>query len=185
MKQHLQSVNGAKMINTVSSSAELMSALRTKTYTHLIINIIQVDGNTLEILPNIATLYPKMNIMVYSVHQPIEIYANVLKQHNIQYYLNKIADEETTAKLIDQFIQNIKIKKSNLELPKENPFNRLSSRELEVLHYLIQGVSTKEIAETLNLKMNSISTFKQRIFTKTECTNLKELLQLTKQYHIN
>ena len=164
-----------------------MSSLRTNIYTHLIINIIQNDGNTLEILPNIYSLYPQLKILVYSIQQPIEIYANILKKYNIHYYLNKIADEESTTTLLYKFFQ--KEDSRNLVLNTDdatkNPFTKLSSRELEVLHYLIQGTNTKEIAETLNLKMNSISTFKQRIYLKTGCKNQKELLQLAGQYHIS
>ncbi len=164
-----------------------MSALRINAYSYLIINIIQTDGNILEILPNIYSLYPQLKILVYSIQQPIEIYSKILKKYNIKYYLNKIADEESTTTLLYKFFQKEDSRNlvSNTDDATKNPFIKLSSRELEVLHYLIQGTNTKEIAETLNLKMNSISTFKQRIFTKTECTNLKELLQLTIQYHIN
>ena len=44
-----------------------------------------------------------------------------------------------------------------------NPFSALAPRELEILHYVLKGFGTKEIAETLNVKMNTVSTVKNEI----------------------
>ena len=66
-----------------------------------------------------------------------------------------------------------------------NPFVAVAPRELEILHYVLKGMGTKEIGETLNLKMNTISTIKTRIFQKTEANNLKELIELATLYNVN
>jgi hypothetical protein len=68
---------------------------------------------------------------------------------------------------------------------KGNPFTSLAPRELEILHYVLKGIGTKEISETLNLKMNTISTIKTRIFEKTNTGNIKELMQLATLYNVN
>jgi len=67
----------------------------------------------------------------------------------------------------------------------ENPFTTLSPRELEILHYVLKGMGTKEIAENLNLKMNTVSTVKARIYEKTNAVNIKELLELATLYNVN
>ena len=66
-----------------------------------------------------------------------------------------------------------------------NPFSALAPRELEILHYVLKGLGTKEIAQTLNVKMNTVSTVKNRIFEKTLTTNLKELIELATLYNVN
>jgi DNA-binding NarL/FixJ family response regulator len=67
----------------------------------------------------------------------------------------------------------------------DNPFTTLAPRELEILHYLLKGLGTKDIAETLNLKMNTVSTIKTRIFEKTTAINIKELIELATLYNVN
>lgn len=67
----------------------------------------------------------------------------------------------------------------------DNPFTSLAPRELEILHYVLKGIGTKEIADTLNLKMNTISTIKNRIFEKTTAGNIKELMELATLYNVN
>ena len=38
-----------------------------KKYTHLVLDIILSDGNTLEVIPNIRRVYPELNIMIFSM----------------------------------------------------------------------------------------------------------------------
>lgn len=67
----------------------------------------------------------------------------------------------------------------------DNPFTSLAPRELEILHYVLKGIGTKDIADSLNLKMNTISTIKTRIFEKTTAGNIKELMELATLYNVN
>jgi DNA-binding NarL/FixJ family response regulator len=61
------------------------------------------------------------------------------------------------------------------------PFEKLTARELEILRMLTQGYGTKEIANMQNLRLNTISTYKMRIFDKLNVNNLVELVQLIKE----
>lgn len=58
---------------------------------------------------------------------------------------------------------------------------KLSNREIQVCNLLIIGSSTTDIAKILNLKCNTVSTFKKSIFKKTNTINLIELYELYKQ----
>ena len=44
--------------------------------------------------------------------------------------------------------------------------NKLSPREKEVANLIILGISTNEISKKLNIKPNTVSTFKRKIYTK-------------------
>jgi len=57
---------------------------------------------------------------------------------------------------------------------------KLSSRETEVCNLLLAGNSTNKIAEVLNIKCNTVSTFKKLIFKKTNTNNLIELYEVCK-----
>jgi two-component system invasion response regulator UvrY len=185
LKLLLQLHLGFSQISEVVSCNELMAALSKKKYTHLVLDIILSDGSTLEILPNIQRLYPELRIMVFSM-QPAEVYGKALRQYGIDHYLPKTTPEEETIRLLHRFLLNEQGSRDALSYRyPNNPFSALAPRELEILHYVLKGLGTKDIAETLNVKMNTVSTVKNRIFEKTMTTNLKELIELATLYNVN
>ena len=184
VKLLLQLNLGYHDVEEVSSCAELMSELKKKKYTHLLLDIILPDGTTLEILPNITSLYPYMNIMMFSM-QPADVYSEALKKYGIRYYLSKTSPEEKTISVLRSFLKDETPADKPGAVKYHNPFSELSTRELEILHYLLKGQGTKYISETLNLRMNTISTMKKRIFEKTNTENLKTLTELAVLYNVS
>jgi len=185
LRLFLQFNLGYNFVHEVSTCNDLMKELVKKKYSHLILDIILADGNILEVLPNIRKVYPEINIMMFSM-QPVEIYGEAVKQYGIYYYLSKSAGEEEMSQLLQHFIQNnAPLIKKNVLQNSGNPFSALTPRELEILHYLLKGAGTKQISETLNLKMNTVSTVKNRIFEKTNVANFKELIELATLYNVN
>ncbi len=184
LKLYMQLNFGYADIQEAGTCSELMQALVKQKYTHLVLDIILSDGSTLEIIPNIRRLYPSLKILIFSM-QPPEVYGEALKQYGITNYLSKSVGEEEIIHTLQLFLHNeVPVKKESKVLP-ENPFSALAPRELEVLHYVLKGVGTKNIADTLNLKMNTISTIKNRIFEKTTAGNLRELIELATLYNVN
>jgi two-component system, NarL family, invasion response regulator UvrY len=171
-------------IEEVSTCHELMKVLVKKKFTHLILDIILSDGSTLEVIPNIRRVYSDLSILIFSM-QPAEIYGEALKQYGINYYMSKTVGEEEMATMLRKFLNNETPVKRKTSPAKDNPFKSLAPRELEVMHYLLRGSGTKEIAEILNLKMNTVSTMKTRIFEKTCISNVIELRALASLYNVN
>lgn len=185
LKLYVQVNLGYTNIFEAGTCNELMKELVKRDYTHLVLDIILSDGSSLEVIPTIRKLYPKLKIMVFSM-QPAEVYGVALKQYDIRYYLSKSAGEEEILEMLKRFIQNeVPARKDSAVVKSSNPFSLLSPRELEVLHYILKGMGTKEIAETLNLKMATISTLKNRIYEKTNAGNGKELMDLASLYNVN
>ncbi len=184
LKLYLQLNLGYSDIQEVDNCGGLMKELIKKKYTHLILDIIVADGSTLEVIPNIRRVYPDLNIMIFSM-QPAEIYGEAVKQFGINYYLSKSAGEEEIIQVLKKFIQNEAPVKKTVLPHHDNPFKSLAPRELEILHYVLKGIGTKEISETLNLKMNTVSTLKTRIYEKTNAGNIKELIELATLYNVN
>jgi two-component system, NarL family, invasion response regulator UvrY len=185
LKLHIQLSLGYKDIQEAGSCNELMRELVSRQYSHLILDIILSDGSSLEVIPNIRKLYPGLNILIFSM-QPAEVYGEALKQYGIYHYLSKSVGEEEIVQALQQFLRNeVPLRKEKITQQQENPFASLAPRELEILHYVLKGMGTKKIAETLNLKMNTISTIKTRIFEKTTAASTKELMELATLYNVN
>lgn len=185
MKLYMQMNLGYHDVKEAGTCNELMKELVKQRYTHLILDLILSDGSALEVIPNIRRVYPDIQVMIFSM-QPAEVYGEALKQYGIEYYLSKSAGEEEMLLTIRRFIENeLPGRNDGFTSRQENPFSHLAPRELEILHYVLKGLGTKEIADALNLKMSTISTLKTRIFEKTSAGNIKELLELATLYNVN
>lgn len=184
LKLHMQLTLGYNDLHEVGTCHELMTELVKNKYTHLILDIILSDGSTLEVIPNIRRVYPDLRILIFSM-QPAEIYGEALKQYGINYYMSKSVGEEEMVQILQKFMHNEEPVRQNNIHQHDNPFTSLAPRELEILHYVLKGIGTKDIADTLNLKMNTISTIKTRIYEKTTAGNIKELMELATLYNVN
>jgi len=184
LKLNIKLSLGYTDIEEVGTCNDLMKELVKKKYSHLILDIILSDGSTLEVIPNIRRVYPDLNILVFSM-QPAEIYGEALKQYGINYYLSKSAGDDEMMLVLQKFLLNEAPVRRNDIHHHDNPFKTLAPRELEILHYVLKGIGTKEISEALNLKMNTVSTIKTRIYEKTNAGNIKELIELATLYNVN
>lgn len=63
-----------------------------------------------------------------------------------------------------------------------NPFEKLSSREMEITKLLVKGYGNLEISNALELQMSTVSTYKNRVFEKLQINNLVELIE---KYNLN
>jgi DNA-binding NarL/FixJ family response regulator len=52
----------------------------------------------------------------------------------------------------------------------------LTAREIEVCQLIAEGNSTKDIAKKLNLSENTIHNYRTRIYSKTDCRNVVDLI---------
>jgi DNA-binding NarL/FixJ family response regulator len=175
---------GAKQIDTVSNISELKKVLKRNVYTHLVLDIIMPDGNSIELIEHINQTYPSLSILVHSM-QPVEVYGKIVSKFQIHSYLHKGASESEIYYQLELFFKNqpLQLKKKLDETM--NPFSTLAVRELEILHYLLNGHRTKEIATNLGLKMNTVSTIKSNIFEKVKAESFTHLLQLAHVHQIS
>lgn len=65
-----------------------------------------------------------------------------------------------------------------------NSFNILSKRVREVLDLILQGAQVKDISASLELKSNTLSTFKKNMLSKTRLKNNIELFKLAQEHKI-
>lgn len=55
----------------------------------------------------------------------------------------------------------------------------LTERELEVVHFLVQGKTSEEIGKLLSISSGTVSTHRKNIMRKTQCRNILELISFT------
>jgi two-component system invasion response regulator UvrY len=156
---------------------------------HLIVLDVNMPGtDTFGLVHNIISIRPHSNILMFSMNAE-KIYARKFLQLGAKGYLSKGSSEDEIRTAIDQVLEGKRyLSPSLITLLTEealgnsdgNPFNNLSSREIEIVSHLIKGESSTEICRILNLQPSTVGTFKSRIFEKLKCKNLIEVMDLAK-----
>jgi two-component system, NarL family, invasion response regulator UvrY len=168
-------------VDEADSCGSLMKALKKKQYSHLILDLVLSDGLTMEILPNIRGLFPNLSILIFTM-QPLGIYKAALARHGVKHLISKIAPEAETIRLLQDFLYGRESSSPSGASTPNAIFNRFTPREIEVLHYMVQGIGSVEIGRRLNMKSNTVSTFKRRIFDKSNTTNIIDLKEFISLY---
>lgn len=66
----------------------------------------------------------------------------------------------------------------------QSPFDKLTSREMEVALMLMQGMGAPQIAETMKLSPKTVATYKYRVYDKLNVHKEVELMKLALRYGI-
>jgi len=149
------------------------------------------DGNSLSILPEIKKVSPETKVLIFS---GIEENTNALKYINAgaNGFLSKLSEEEDIKNALLKMVNEgeyISAATQTLLLnsirdPKLiNPLHQLTERELEIAKMYAKGLGNLEIANHLNIKQNTVSTLKKRIFDKLNLKNLVELIAIINDNH--
>lgn len=59
---------------------------------------------------------------------------------------------------------------------------RISKKELEILNYMADGLSSKQIASKLSISINTVNNHRKNLLQKTDCKNSAELLSLAAKH---
>lgn len=157
----------------------------------VVIDAIFPDGNSLNIIAEIKALKPEIKILVFSgVDENIQSIKYINAGANG--FLSKMSEEKEikeailkiheTGKYISSITQNLLIDSlHNRSII--NPLQKLTDRELEIAEMYAKGYGNLEIANNLNVKQNTISTIKKRIFDKLHIENIVDLAELIKNQH--
>ena len=136
--------------------------------------------------------FPKTKIIIFSGLSE-QIYAPNAIKAGVSGFVHKSEKLETLGISIikvsqGKIIMNETVKKNLALIAKQSKserlYRKLSNREVEVLRYLSGGKKNHEIAEILNLNEKTISTYKVRLLTKLNVTNLVDLVDKAKKLEI-
>ena len=145
-------------------------------------------SNGIELLKNIKVRYPKMLVLMLSMHDE-NLYAVRALRAGASGYIMK---QEATEKLLDAIRTVLKgeiwlsaaMERRMMQqlvggrTPRTGtPIEDLSDRELEVFNLIGLGRTTRQIAEELHLSIKTIESHRAHIKTKLNLRNSNELVQ--------
>ena len=157
----------------------------------IIIDALFPDGNSLNIIPEILAKKPGVKILVFSgVNENtqsikyIQAGANGFltkqsEEEEIKNAIQKIHQEGSYLSSIAQSLLLSSMNGKNIV----NPLSSLTDREIQIAELYAKGLGNLEIAAYLDIKQNTVSTIKKRIFDKLGIENLVELIELMNPNH--
>ena len=176
---------------TILQTSNLQQTLKIITENPIDIAVIDAhfpDGNSLSIIPEIKKIRPQIKILIFT---GIDERSHSLKYINAgaNGFLSKMSEEEEikyailkmldTGEYISKETQALLLN-SIRDPTLINPLFRLTEREMQVAEMYAEGLGNLEIANQLDIKQNTVSTLKKRIFEKLNIENIVELIDLIK-----
>jgi DNA-binding NarL/FixJ family response regulator len=180
----IEGFQGAK-IGEAGNFHEMLELLRRKPWDVAVMDISMPGMNGLDALKQVRQEFPDLPVLILSMH-PEEQYAIRMFKAGADGYLTKSTAPEELVKAIKKVHGGGKYVslsmgealaftvKPGSEKP---PYESLSDREYEVLCLIGSGKTVGEIADTTNLSVTTISTYRARILEKMRMKTNAELIR--------
>jgi two-component system, NarL family, invasion response regulator UvrY len=162
---------------------DILTSIERQKWDLLILDISLPDRNGLEVLRHLKAVMPELSVLVLSMH-PEEEYAVRALRSGASGYLCKDSIPEELVKAVrrilggGRYVSATFAEKLALNLGGvEETYQALSDREYQVMLMVASGRALKEIADTLCLSVQSVSTYKRRVFEKMNFQTNADLIR--------
>jgi DNA-binding NarL/FixJ family response regulator len=146
------------------------------------------QGDGIELVRDVRAHHPQLPILVLSMHDETIYAERMLSAGANGYIMKQAASEQFLVSLrrvldggiyVSEAVGNNMIQKfaAGGSYISANPIDRLSNRELQILHMIGKGMSTRETAHSLNLSIKTVESHRQRIKRKLNLTTGTQLVQ--------
>ena len=167
--------------------------IKKEEYDIVILDVNLPDTDSFGLVTNILAVRPNSKILMFSMNAE-DNYAKRYLKLGAKGYLRKDESEAEIERAISTVLNNKRYISESLSLRLEeeafgnratnNPFERLSPREFEIIQHIVRGESVGQISEKLKLHTSTIGTHKARIFEKLCCNNVIDINALAKTYNV-
>ncbi|GAB3358537.1 response regulator transcription factor [Arachidicoccus ginsenosidivorans] len=178
------------LVSEAASFDEVIEQLSQTKFDLIILDIHIPGGDNIKMIETIHLRQPGIRILIFSSYDE-RLFAINYIQAGAMGYVQKDASNIIVKIAIAKVLNDEQYISADLQ---KNMVNRwlktgnkpkkglmvLSAREREIMNLLIKGHRTNEIKTILNIQASTISTHKERIFTKLNVENVIELEQLVR-----
>ena len=185
----LQAQNNFHIVLTANSGNQFLEQLEReeKKLDIVLLDLRMEDGDGLETITKLSTYYPRLRIIVLSSYYKASSTGYMLKL-GVHAFIPKETDKEELIGIIrevhnkDHFFTTEQVQvlrnQINHKAPKlyTNSKDALSRRELEVLQFICQQYTAKQIAEVLFVSTKTIEAHKSNLLLKIGVKNTAGLI---------
>jgi len=180
----LNDIPEIKVVGEASNGLEFLEMAANEIIDIVLMDINMPEMNGLEATREALKLYPKLKIIVLSMHGEEEYYDQMVDAGVQGFLLKNSGVEDLTAALQaiinggTYFSQELLV--SILDKKKQKQFQsevvNLTQRELEVLKLICEGFCNTDIAEKLFISHRTVDRHRSNLLSKTGCPNSTSLV---------
>lgn len=179
-------VNCTKVCTTCVEATRLTESI---SFDLCIVDVELPDGSGLELVETIRQQSPLTKMLISTMHDEIWIMADIIRT-GVNGMILKSESMDTYKEAItallngqDWFCHHYLQMRKRIENRNSSP--ELSKTEMRVLRLIIEGYSTREMAEMLFRSPNTIESHRRHIMNKLEAANVAELINKAYAYGFN
>lgn len=141
----------------------------------------------IEVVRRLREALPDTRVLVLTMHQEDEYVLQAVRAGASGYLVKDSAASELLAAVRSLHAgqghfgaQAAKVLAEQLQHPErtvDDPYGRLTAREREVFHLIAEGLTTKEIARSLDISVKTAENHRGRVLEKLDVRNTAELVR--------
>lgn len=170
-----------QILFTIFEKTEIIQALHKNQPDILIMDVVMPGNTSVENFKEVLQVFPQLKIIAYTaLNSPMMI--EMMLRMGVKGYLNKNqALNEINEAVADVYYGRIHVPLEYQfilrKLKGKEQIEELSKREIEILKLITAEKKTNEIAELLEISINTVETHRKHLFEKLNVTNLAGLIK--------
>ncbi|MFB5650575.1 response regulator [Leptospira wolffii] len=185
LKKILSVEEDIRIIHEAENGQEVLDFLESRSASILILDINMPSMGGLDVLKHIQRISPNTRVLVLSMYPEDRFAVRALKA-GADGYITKGSAAEELIGAIRKVVSGqryvspdaTEILVRELAKPTDRlPHELLSEREFQIMLMLAKGKSVRSIAEELTLSVNTVNTYRARIFDKMNLKTSQELVR--------
>jgi DNA-binding NarL/FixJ family response regulator len=188
LRRLMENEEDLSVCGEVETARDARTAIKDLNPDAVIVDISLKQGDGIELVRDVRAHYATLPMLVLSMHDEAIYAERMLSAGANGYIMKQAASEQFLASLrrvldggiyVSEAVGSNMIQKfaSGGSYTSANPIDRLSNRELQILHMIGKGMSTRETANSLNLSIKTVESHRQRIKRKLNLNTGAQLVQ--------
>jgi DNA-binding NarL/FixJ family response regulator len=185
LKQILSETEDMLVTGEADDGAEALALARQQPWDVFLLDVSMPNRNGIDTLKQLKKEFPRLPVLILSMH-PEEQYAVRALKAGASGYLTKQSAPEQLVNAIRQVASGKKylspavaqqLADAISEDTEKSPHERITDREYQVLKLIAAGKTLTQIAESLNLGVATVSTYRARLLEKMGLRSTAELIR--------
>jgi two-component system invasion response regulator UvrY len=185
LKQILSETEDMLVTGEADDGAEALGLARQQPWDVFLLDVSMPNRNGIDTLKQLKKEFPRLPVLILSMH-PEEQYAVRALKAGASGYLTKQSAPEQLVNAIRQVASGKKylspavaqqLADAISEDTEKSPHERITDREYQVLKLIAAGKTLTQVAETLNLGVATVSTYRARLLEKMGLRSTAELIR--------
>ena len=184
-------ISSPDQIDEAETEEELTTLVRLKNYHFILLDMRLSCSDFSKLMGWIRVTSPSSHILIFT-ESAEEMYAMRCLQMGAKGFLKKASTNEQVItaiqtvfngeKYLSAYLSDLLLNSVSNPQRTENPFDKLSQREMEIVHQLDNGKTLKDISKILKIEYSTVNTYKRRIFEKLNVNSVLTLSRLKQSF---